>query len=1126
MAAHRTEPPTTSRTSRDDTPRRAVTALLDRMGTGSAVLVLTGEPGLGRTTLLDETARRCTAGPVLRTRCERPGPGRPYDGTRALARAVAALTADPPADPPEPGAGADALLAALRTAAAEAPLLVCVDDAHRWDPASRAVLRHVADRLHTAGRVGLIVSVARHGPPDAEFAGLPAAELEPLDPSRAAALLDEATDDTIAPGVRDALVEEAEGNPALLRALVRRLSSAQLRGGRALPSPTADADTLATVLGEPLAVLAPAQDDVRLTAAAALRATEDTDIDAELVLRAVGLTTPGAAPEITGPGSLFPGLSLDGGRLRFTSRLLRRAAYTGAAADRRRRAHRALAHLLGARGERLPALLHRAWSLPGPAAGPAAELASAAADDTAAAPHRLRSAAYARAAELTADGAARAGRYTAAAEQALLAGCPHRALRLLAQARTCAAPAAVHGRAELLRGRAELRDGPVADAHASLLLAAHLLDTDPGTHAQAALARLAAGDAAWWAGDREACLTALSEGGAPGPGEANGTATLADAGARPMARPAGTVPVADAWDGVSGTFPAEAGVVGGDVGGGAASVGRTDGVVPVADASGGVPGTFPAGVAGGDVGGSSASVGRPGGTGPVADALGGVSGTFPAEAGVVGGGVGGSSASVGRPGGVVPVADASGGVPGTFPAGVGVAGGDVGGSSASVGRPGGVVPVADALGGVPGTLPVGAAVMGADAGRSAASAGPGVVRDYRLGMRAVLEGRLDRAAGPLGRVVSRAAGEDDPERLLRSASAALVLGRIGAARRAGAHALAAARAKGSAVLVPQALEYLAYAELRAGRHAQARTHAEEGLRAAYATGQRNTAAHHHAVLALAASIEGRTDVVAEQVRAALATARRHGLAQAATLAMWAAARSDLGRGRPVDAADRLGPEVRPGPGRGHFAVWMLAAPCFVEAAVLSGRPGDALAVVADLAVWAEFGADPQAPAQLARCAALLAEPERAQALYARALALHEAAGGDFERARTALLYGRWLRRRRRLREARDHLGAALVGFERCGAAVWAEQARGELRANGTAPLVTDAGSLRRLTPQQQRIARYVAQGATNREVALSLAVSTRTVDYHLRNIFAVLGVRSRMELARMVEQAEKTAAQP
>ncbi|MCZ9341894.1 helix-turn-helix transcriptional regulator, partial [Streptomyces sp. TRM76130] len=71
-----------------------------------------------------------------------------------------------------------------------------------------------------------------------------------------------------------------------------------------------------------------------------------------------------------------------------------------------------------------------------------------------------------------------------------------------------------------------------------------------------------------------------------------------------------------------------------------------------------------------------------------------------------------------------------------------------------------------------------------------------------------------------------------------------------------------------------------------------------------------------------------------------------------------------------------------------------------------------------------------------------------------------------------------------------------------------------------------AGALTRLTPQQLRIARYVAEGATNREVALALAVSTRTVDYHLRKVFAALGVRSRVELARMVEQSQRKAAQP
>ncbi len=88
--------------------------------------------------------------------------------------------------------------------------------------------------------------------------------------------------------------------------------------------------------------------------------------------------------------------------------------------------------------------------------------------------------------------------------------------------------------------------------------------------------------------------------------------------------------------------------------------------------------------------------------------------------------------------------------------------------------------------------------------------------------------------------------------------------------------------------------------------------------------------------------------------------------------------------------------------------------------------------------------------------------------------------------------------------------------------VWAAQARAELRALGAAPQGGGAGTLTGLTPQQLRIARHVAEGATNREVALTLAVSTRTVDYHLRKVFAVLGVRSRLELARMVEHADRT----
>ncbi|GAA4789543.1 helix-turn-helix transcriptional regulator [Streptomyces ziwulingensis] len=884
--------------------RQAVTGLLDQLRTRGAGLVVTGEPGLGRTTLLRWAARSFTAGTVLHLRT---GPGRPeeHPGLGTHVRL------------PERGTTPRTLLAAFRAAAGDGPLLVCADDAHLWDESGRAALGAVAGHLATAGGAGLLVSVTGLRAAGPGLAALPVVPLDPLAPPEAAALLDDATDGSVDPAVRAALLTEAEGNPALLLALTRRLSPAELRGHEPLPVPLADAATLAAVAGRALTGLSPDARDLLLTVAAAVRAADGPDVDAVLVHEAVRRLRPGAPAPYPGPPP--EPLALSGGRLSFPSPLVRRAVHATADPDRRRAAHRALAHVMEAGGRRLPGLLHRSWSLTGPAPALADRLAADASEGTAPASHRLRATAYARAAELGADGPVRAERYTAAAEQALLAGSPDRARRLLAAARRCAARGAVHGRAELVGGLTELRDGPVEDAHQSLLLAASLLAADaPG---QAAAAALAAVDAAWAAGDLTACLATL--------------------------------------------------------------------------------------------------------------------------------------------------------------------------------------------------------------GLDRAPRGDDAVGDHRSGMRALLEGSLDRAAGPLGDVVERGRTDDRPEALLRSAAAALLLGRVDAARRAGARALVAARHLGSDALVPQALEYLAYAELRAGRHSQARAHAEEGLRTALRTGQRNISAQHHAILALAASIEEAPEVVARHVTAALATARRHGLAQAATLAEWATARADLGRGRPHDAADRLGLLVLPGPCQGHFAVWRLAVPCFVEAAVPAGRHEDARTVLAEFADWAGFGADPQAVAQLARCRALLAPEERADGLYRQALARHdETGGGDFERARTALLHGKWLRRRRRPKEARDRLGSALAGFERCGAGVWAEQARGELRAVGAASRGTGAGALTMLTPQQLRIARYVAEGATNREVALTLAVSTRTVDYHLRKVFAALGVRSRVELARMVEQFQRTAARP
>ncbi|MGA5076988.1 LuxR C-terminal-related transcriptional regulator [Streptomyces griseoincarnatus] len=1098
------------------TARQRLTAeLLDALRTDGGVRVVTGEPGCGRTTFLDHAARLFRAGPVRYVRAD----------------------------------GAHGLDEALRTVG---PLLVCVDDADLWDAPSRAALARTATRIReTAVRTTLLLTVAGHRPPPPELADLPVLRLGPLTPGDAALLIRERADSAVDPAVQEELITAAEGNPALLLALVRRLSPAQLGGRRSLPRPTADDEVLADVAGDRL------PDDpggLLLTTAAAARATGEEDADAALVLRAAHAAATAPLPDLLTRGER---------RLRFRSGLMARAVYATASPGDRRAAHLSLAEAATDREDLLP-LLHRAWAVGAPAPAVAASLAAAATDPSSTAPPALRRRALARAADLTPDQAERARRHLAAAEQALLAGLAADALRLLDRARGRSAPASVRGGAELLRGAVLLADGPVEDARESFLLAADLLPPPA-----AARATLGAADAAWSAGDPTACLSALA------PTHTPPALPLAEACVRvPRSTPTPspptlTPPVVSAC--ACRPTPAAVGAPGppdtvsravGDVsrrcgqscllqhpdglGGPAARVGVTTprtACAPSTDfrADGALSTDFRAdGALSTDsrAGGALPADSRAGGAPPTDSQPSGVPPIYLQPSGALptdlqrSGALPADSRSSGAPptdlqpsgalptdlqrSGALPADSRSSGAPPTDLQPSGALPTDL--------QRSGALPKDSQRSGAPPTDPQ---PSGVPPTMSPPDGDPS--RDHRDGMRAVLLARFDLAATPLRRVVDNGLHGSDPDHLLRSAAAALMLGDVTSARRAGARALAAARTTGSAALEPRALEYLAYAELRAGRHQLARTHAEEGLRAAERTGQRNTAAHHHAVLALAASIEGEADLVAEHAEAALRTARRHGLAQAATLAHWAVARADLGAGRPREAAQRLGPLVRPGARRGHFAVWMLAVPCFVEAAASAGRPQHAEAVVEDFVLWAACGADPQAPSQLLRCRALLAGPDTADELYLRALDRHDDTAGDFERARTELLYGKWLRRRRRLREARARLEEARLGFERCGAPLWAQQAAAELRAGGAAPNAAPAasvgaGDLARLTPQQMRIARYVAAGATNREVALSLSVSTRTVDYHLRNVFATLGLRSRVELVRLVEQEEKTGA--
>ena len=121
-------------------------------------------------------------------------------------------------------------------------------------------------------------------------------------------------------------------------------------------------------------------------------------------------------------------------------------------------------------------------------------------------------------------------------------------------------------------------------------------------------------------------------------------------------------------------------------------------------------------------------------------------------------------------------------------------------------------------------------------------------------------------------------------------------------------------------------------------------------------------------------------------------------------------------------------------------------------------------------------------------------------------------GTALELAKTELLYGNRLRRGRKPKAAREHLRDAVLIFQSYQADHWVAQARAELRAAGDT--TGEPKDRPELTGQQTRIARLVAEGATNREIAARLFLSHRTVEHHLRNIFARLGVRSRVELTR------------
>jgi DNA-binding CsgD family transcriptional regulator/tetratricopeptide (TPR) repeat protein len=184
----------------------------------------------------------------------------------------------------------------------------------------------------------------------------------------------------------------------------------------------------------------------------------------------------------------------------------------------------------------------------------------------------------------------------------------------------------------------------------------------------------------------------------------------------------------------------------------------------------------------------------------------------------------------------------------------------------------------------------------------------------------------------------------------------------------------------------------------------------------------------------------------------------------------------------------------------------------IEAAVRCGDRAVAVAALEAAAPWWQACDTPWSLGLLARCQALLADDDHAEDGYRLSIEHLRQCQAAPELARSHLLYGEWLRRRRRRRGAREQLRVACELFGALGMAAFADRARAELRAAGEHAAVRPAGTPDTLTPQEAQIARLAAGGATNQEIATRLFVSASTVDYHLRKVFRKLGVTSRAQL--------------
>ena len=276
----------------------------------------------------------------------------------------------------------------------------------------------------------------------------------------------------------------------------------------------------------------------------------------------------------------------------------------------------------------------------------------------------------------------------------------------------------------------------------------------------------------------------------------------------------------------------------------------------------------------------------------------------------------------------------------------------------------------------------------------------------------------------------------------------------------------------------------------------------------------------YAALALA-GIRGHEPADPRLIDGTVAEATAGGQGAAVQYAQWAKSvhMNGLGRHREALAAAVEASEATP---ELFLAMWALSE--LIEAATKTENPEAARRAFARLGEQTRDADTDWARGIHARARALLSEGQAAEGSYREAIERLECTRLRPDLARAHLLYGEWLRREHRLVDARAQLRAAYERFETIGMEAFAERARGELLATGERVRTRTDEPRDELTPQERQIALLAREGLSNPEIGAQLFLSRRTVEWHLRNVFAKLKIRSRRELANVLRDSDPEPA--